>query len=96
MNEKTTDSAASALSAGLCGCRQCLRDRDVRANGFPIEACLMILCETCGNKRCPHATDHRNACTGSNAPGQPGSAYGGLDPHNDRVQAGEASPATTG
>lgn len=35
----------------------------------------MILCSTCGNKRCPHATDHRNACTGSNDPGQPGSSY---------------------
>ena len=31
-------------------------------------------CE-CGNKRCPHATDHRHACTGSNEPGQPGSVY---------------------
>ncbi|MBW6637227.1 hypothetical protein KXT41_25380 [Salmonella enterica subsp. enterica serovar Weltevreden] len=29
----------------------------------------------CGNKRCPHANDHRNACTGSNEPGQEGSAY---------------------
>lgn len=36
----------------------------------------MVLCPICGNKRCPHATDHRNACTGSNEPGQPGSSYG--------------------
>lgn len=36
---------------------------------------MMILCPTCGNKRCPHATDHLNACTGSNDPGQPGSVY---------------------
>ena len=35
----------------------------------------MVLCPKCGNKRCPHANDHRNACTGSNEPGQPGSAY---------------------
>lgn len=35
----------------------------------------MVVCEVCGNKRCPHATDHRNACTGSNEPGQLGSAY---------------------
>ncbi|WP_420213465.1 hypothetical protein ACN8ZM_40340 (plasmid) [Burkholderia aenigmatica] len=34
----------------------------------------MVLCPTCGNKRCPHATDHRNACTDSNDPGQPGSS----------------------
>lgn len=36
----------------------------------------MIVCETCGNKRCPHATDTSLACTGSNAPGQAGSKYG--------------------
>ena len=35
----------------------------------------MVVCATCGNKRCPHANDHRNECTGSNEPGQPGSAY---------------------
>jgi len=35
----------------------------------------MILCPVCGNKRCPHANDHRNACTASNAPGQAGSRY---------------------
>lgn len=35
----------------------------------------MVLCPTCGNKRCPHATDHRNRCTGSNAPGQVGYPY---------------------
>ncbi len=37
---------------------------------------MMVLCPTCGNKRCPHATDHRHACTGSNEPGQVGSIYG--------------------
>jgi len=35
----------------------------------------MFLCKGCGNKRCPHAADHRHACTGSNEPGQPGSRY---------------------
>lgn len=35
----------------------------------------MVLCPECGNKRCPRATDHRNACSGSNALGQAGSAY---------------------
>lgn len=29
-------------------------------------------CHICGNKRCPHATDHRFKCTGSNEPGQIG------------------------
>lgn len=36
---------------------------------------LMRVCATCGNKRCPGAADHRNTCTGSNEPGQPGSMY---------------------
>ena len=35
----------------------------------------MALCPECGNKRCPKANNHRHACTGSNEPGQPGSAY---------------------
>jgi hypothetical protein len=36
-----------------------------------------IACKSCGNKRCPKATDCELACTGSNAPGQPGSIYAG-------------------
>lgn len=35
----------------------------------------MILCPTCGNKRCPKASDHNLACTNSNEPGQDGSVY---------------------
>lgn len=35
----------------------------------------MLLCPECGNKRCPKASDHDLACTGSNESGQPGSAY---------------------
>ena len=36
---------------------------------------MMVLCITCGNKRCPRANDHNNECSGSNSPGQKGSAY---------------------
>jgi hypothetical protein len=36
----------------------------------------MILCKHCGNKRCPHATDHVFECTNSNDPGPLGSIYG--------------------
>lgn len=39
---------------------------------------VMYLCPTCGNKRCPKATDHRLDCTDSNEPGQVGSRYGVL------------------
>jgi hypothetical protein len=35
-----------------------------------------MVCQTCGNKRCPKATDCSLICTGSNYPGQPGSIYG--------------------
>lgn len=35
----------------------------------------MAVCPTCGFKRCPRANSCANACTGSNEPGQPGSAY---------------------
>lgn len=40
----------------------------------------MVLCPVCGNKRCPHATHHANACTASNAPGQPGSSWEHVKP----------------
>ena len=42
----------------------------IEAQGF-----TMILCPTCGNKRCPHASNHNLKCSGSNEPGQPGSVY---------------------
>lgn len=40
----------------------------------------MVLCPDCGNKRCPKATDHRNACTDSNAVGQKGSSWEQVKP----------------
>lgn len=52
-----------------CGCEKCWRER------HPHRARVMIVCDVCGNKRCPHATDHANACTNSNASGQKGSRY---------------------
>ncbi|MFV5052064.1 hypothetical protein ACNKFQ_17100 [Klebsiella quasipneumoniae] len=50
-----------------CWCRTC---RPVVWNDM-----RFVVCPDCGNKRCPRANDHRNACTGSNEPGQEGSAY---------------------
>lgn len=35
----------------------------------------MQCCNTCGNKRCPKATNCGLDCTNSNDAGQPGSAY---------------------
>lgn len=51
-----------------CSCRKC----------NPIESdsgTRMFICVKCGNKRCPHASDHAFACTNSNEPGQTGSVY---------------------
>ena len=56
-----------------CYCYNCNKDRTV--NGFPYVMTRMILCPICGNKRCPHSTDHNLACTNSNEPNQPGSRY---------------------
>ena len=50
------------------------KDR-VTDSGIPYVLTRMILCPTCGNKRCPHSTDHNLPCTNSNEPGQKGSRY---------------------
>ncbi len=63
------------MSDATCQCRKCLRDRDERIDGMPVEMTRLITCPTCGNKRCPHASAHTYVCTGSNATGQPGSLY---------------------
>ncbi|MCM7668181.1 hypothetical protein M8S60_00695 [Enterobacter asburiae] len=57
---------SSAVIPG-CSCRTC---RPVTMTDM-----RFVVCPDCGNKRCPHANDHRNACTGSNEPGQEGDAY---------------------
>lgn len=66
----------------LCGCYACVSERVeleeaegalFQVNEHPLAR--MFLCEKCGAKRCPHAADHRNICTASNAPGQRGSLY---------------------
>ncbi|WP_228530449.1 hypothetical protein [Citrobacter amalonaticus] len=55
------------LNAPDCWCRAC--------RPITLTDMRFVVCPECGNKRCPHANDHRNACTGSNEPGQEGSAY---------------------
>lgn len=63
----------------LCGCAACDTFlRKVADLDYLDMPSGMIVCSVCGNKRCPHATDHEEECTGSNAPGQPGSSYAGL------------------
>ena len=35
----------------------------------------LVVCIKCGNKRCPHSSNHKFECTNSNESGQPGSRY---------------------
>lgn len=61
-----------------CICHRCIEENNICLPGMPgwkLNMNVMILCAVCGNKRCPHASDHRLTCTGSNEPGQPGSVY---------------------
>ncbi|MGL6583900.1 hypothetical protein ACSZOO_02930 [Aeromonas hydrophila] len=50
-----------------------------------------VVCPDCGNKRCPRANDHRNACTGSNELGQEGSAYPAAPKHQGGEPCDSAS-----
>lgn len=71
--------------AMTCPCRRCddaRRNAAITAREAAKESFAdlwltskFIVCPTCGNKRCPHASNHIFPCTGSNAPGQKGSDY---------------------
>ena len=65
--EEAITALQEALAEPKCWCETC--------RPITLTDMRMVLCPDCGNKRCPHATDHRNACTGSNKPGQKGSSY---------------------
>jgi hypothetical protein len=59
-----------------CGnCIACGSDRFGEVTFANAMARRMVTCSHCGNKRCPHATDHRLTCTNSNEEGQAGSVY---------------------
>lgn len=64
-----------------CGCASCIEvglqrqlDEDGQFGRY-LTSHFMVFCPDCGNKRCPKATHHSHACTGSNDSGQPGSTY---------------------
>ena len=60
----------------LCQCENCFYERHKeKLQTEPFFFSRMFLCSTCGNKRCPHATDHSLACTNSNEAGQSESSY---------------------
>jgi hypothetical protein len=65
---------------GVCWCNTCTPNT--------IFGARMILCPDCGNKRCPKATHHANACTNSNEVGQPGTPWELIEPatnHNNET-----------
>lgn len=73
---------------GCCGmpCHTCIVKFDLRHPVFPrfgLDSARMIVCETCGYKRCPHASNHTLPCTGSNDSNQPGSIYSLAYPDNE-------------
>jgi uncharacterized protein (DUF983 family) len=70
-----TDPVQEWRDALAVDCHKCAEGKMVGA--FPLASTRMIVCQTCGYKRCPKASDHTLACTGSNEPGQPGSIYTG-------------------
>jgi hypothetical protein len=75
VTDRTSPNAhRAATSDASCDCWTCLRDVPTYG-GMTLADTTFVVCSTCGNKRCPHATDHRLTCTNSNAMGQPGSRY---------------------
>ena len=58
-----------------CWCYNCLDKLLDPVTMLPPTMSRFIVCPSCGNKRCPRATDHRLECTNSNEPGQAGSRY---------------------
>lgn len=60
-------------SVDTCWCSDCEDRRGARDPS--LFSRTMCLCPTCGNKRCPRATNHELGCSGSNELGQQGSRY---------------------
>jgi hypothetical protein len=72
----------NALGPCIPRCHKCIGRFALRGpRGFSLSMEMMILCPDCGNKRCPKASDHQLACTGSNEPGQPGSVFPTMESH---------------
>jgi len=69
--------ALEGLVKKPCWCRRCddANPSYMEIGGHKYRAPRFIVCPDCGNKRCPKATQHDLACTGSNEPGQAGSDY---------------------
>ena len=53
-------------------CCQSCRSLELKDEPTGFIALGMLLCNECGNKRCPKAQDHRYLCSNSNEPNQTG------------------------
>jgi hypothetical protein len=65
--------------------KTCCSDHQSRHVDVALLGQQMLVCATCGNKRCPKATNCALACTRSNLNGQPGSSYV-FTPMDDVIQ----------
>jgi hypothetical protein len=64
------------MKTSIYCCRKCEDAALAHLSGLArAVARTFVTCESCGNKRCPKATNHELECTNSNASGQPGSDY---------------------
>ena len=72
--QAAAEGAQVAAEVKQCNCSQCNHVDELGA-AKNLKGRRMILCPKCGNKRCPKASHHDNACADSNEPGQPGSIY---------------------
>lgn len=87
MSKRDNESMLVAFGIDSCGCWECV-SRIVSARPFPENlAYPFIVCDTCGNKRCPHAQSHENTCTGSNEPGQAGATRYAILSDEERDEA---------
>lgn len=97
------DPISTDESARLCGCEKCVDARIDAMIGWRRDPLLCVVrgpslpgwrfaCEICGNKRCPHHTDHTLDCTGSNGPGQPGSSWEHYPKFTDESATQDATP----
>jgi hypothetical protein len=73
---RATEEREAAHKRAAC-CVRCRDEAEAEDTSGMTMMRTMMTCSTCGNKRCPKASDHRHECTNSNVPGQPGSVYPG-------------------
>lgn len=48
--------------ASQCGCLRCIAERGDKVNGMPRLIAEMVVCPSCGDKRCLHAYTHEAPC----------------------------------